>query len=113
MNILIVDDDELICSMLEASLRKAGHHVRVTTNPVEAIAAMDVNTFDLVVTDYNMHTQLTGMDVARHANTKSLRCWMFTSSIDANLEKEFRAVHGERLWDKLEAVEMLDELEAA
>lgn len=64
--ILIVDDDKDILLMLEFSLKKLGPEYEVATaqGSVEAMALIEQNPFDLVLTDYMMK-YMTGVDLAR------------------------------------------------
>ena len=54
--ILVVDDDRLIVSLLEAGLQEAGDKYTVTTafNAEEALAQIRQEMFALVMTDYQM-----------------------------------------------------------
>ena len=64
--ILIVDDDEDIRRLLELSLRRLGPEYEIVTaqNSVAALALIEKENFDLVVTDYMM-PGMTGIDLAR------------------------------------------------
>lgn len=52
--ILIVDDDELFRTMLEAMLRKEGHQVLTASNGTEALARLESTSPDLIMTDILM-----------------------------------------------------------
>lgn len=52
--ILIVDDDELFRTMLEAMLRKEGHRVLIAVNGTEAQALLESTAPDLIMTDILM-----------------------------------------------------------
>lgn len=56
--ILIIDDDFDICFLLQKFLSNRGYIVETATHPKKGLAAMDKQTFDLVITDYRME----GMD---------------------------------------------------
>ncbi len=52
--ILIVEDEEYMREMLVDTLEKEGYDVSVAVNGVEAIKAIEEETFDLIVTDIVM-----------------------------------------------------------
>lgn len=61
-NILAIDDDQLLLSLLEKALGKAGHSVTGVADPVRALHLLDSQSFDLVITDINM-PKLSGLKV--------------------------------------------------
>jgi CheY-like chemotaxis protein len=60
--ILVIDDEEEICSILERFFTKNGHKVKSFTNCAEAIRILKSEEFDLVLCDLVM-PDLTGHDV--------------------------------------------------
>ncbi|HWX20724.1 MAG TPA: response regulator [Candidatus Binatia bacterium] len=52
--VLVVDDDELVCSTLTRILALDGHASEVVSGGSKALAALELGTFDLVITDYEM-----------------------------------------------------------
>ncbi|ADQ16278.1 response regulator transcription factor [Leadbetterella byssophila] len=54
MLILVAEDDELILKTVEFKLKKEGHEVMLTRNGKDAIDAVKVLDFDLVITDIMM-----------------------------------------------------------
>jgi two-component system response regulator HydG len=52
--ILIVDDDTAMCEMLVKGLARKGFHCDFRTSAAEALAVMETDSFDVVVTDLNM-----------------------------------------------------------
>lgn len=63
--ILVVDDSPATCEVLERNLRADGYEVRVAGNVADAFAALERETFDLVVTDLRM-PGADGMELVRH-----------------------------------------------
>ncbi len=64
-SILVVDSDEAFATMLQQSLEQGGeYHATVTTNGVEALQALDGDTFDLAIVDPSL-TDPDGTPVAR------------------------------------------------
>ncbi|HAA02116.1 MAG TPA: Fis family transcriptional regulator, partial [Syntrophobacteraceae bacterium] len=53
-NILIVDDDEDMCSMLARAVRKAGHRVQCAFMLEEGLQAVSSSSFDLVFLDVHL-----------------------------------------------------------
>lgn len=53
-SILLVEDDELVGDMLGTTLFRMGHHIVWKKNPLEALEIVQMEKFDLVITDYNM-----------------------------------------------------------
>ena len=66
--VLYVDDDEVMLLMVGQLLSRAGYHVTSLPSVTDALAALrlDPDTFDLVITDFNMPDG-SGLDVARAA----------------------------------------------
>jgi len=54
MNVLVVDDEQLVCWFLDRALRKWGHEVLTVSSVREAIQALGNKRFDLVITDLKM-----------------------------------------------------------
>jgi CheY-like chemotaxis protein len=64
--VLIVDDDKEIITMLQYSLKSLGadYEIETALGSLEALAKIEKNAFNLVVTDYMMK-DMTGVDLAR------------------------------------------------
>ena len=52
--ILVVDDDEGACELLQAGLSRQGYSVRATTSPREALTLVGEDDVDVVLTDLGM-----------------------------------------------------------
>lgn len=71
--ILIVEDEPLVAFDNEMSLRAEGYVVVATVDSVaEAIAIIDAEPLDLVLTDLSLSGEGSGLDVARHAAGKGV-----------------------------------------
>ena len=57
-NVLVVEDEEAVRSLLALSLKLAGYHVHTASDGLEGLKEMRQRRFDVVVTDY----QMPGMD---------------------------------------------------
>jgi CheY-like chemotaxis protein len=53
-NILVVDDEPLVCEAVKMMLSFDGHVVQAVTNAHDALALLEEHTFDLVITDFEM-----------------------------------------------------------
>ena len=53
-NILVAEDEIANAAVIKAKLNKAGHHVRVVNNGLEAVRAVQAEPFDLVLMDVSM-----------------------------------------------------------
>ncbi len=67
LHILVVDDEELICDVLEKFLSNEGHMVRTVDNGAEAIILAGVSSYDLVLCDMVM-PEVFGYDVIKALN---------------------------------------------
>lgn len=68
-NILIVDDEIVICKSCEKIFKRAGHNVTYTISGKEALRILENNTFDAVFTDLKM-MDVGGMEVLRTIKQK-------------------------------------------
>src|SRR5208337_5598544 len=55
IKVLIVDDEELICSLLSSFLKMNGYYCQSTTEPLQALDMLKRNDFDLVISDIRMN----------------------------------------------------------
>ena len=67
--ILVVDDEAEMCSLLEESLKARGYSVRSTQSPDEALRLLDTTEYAVMVVDIHMEEQ-SGLDVCRAALVK-------------------------------------------
>ena len=68
-NILIVDDELVICKSCEKIFRRAGHNIIYTTSGRQALQILETKTFDVVFTDLKM-IDVGGMEVLRVVKQK-------------------------------------------
>ena len=52
--VLVLDDEPIVCKRLQPALEKAGYEVEVFTKSAEAMARIQVQEFDIVITDLKM-----------------------------------------------------------
>jgi DNA-binding NtrC family response regulator len=65
--LLVVEDERAIGLALSSLLEKEGHRVTVATSADEALALLDAEVFDLVLTDLALGKGKSGLDVLSHA----------------------------------------------
>ena len=61
-NILVIDDEPKMTSLICGALEDLGHRVTTTTRPAEALRLIEAHSFDIVITDLSM-PEISGMDV--------------------------------------------------
>lgn len=69
-NILVCDDEQNICTMLEIALRRHGNKVETVASGEAAKRRIDSALYDVVITDIKM-PEVDGVEVLRHAHTVS------------------------------------------
>ncbi len=67
--ILVIDDEKNITIVIQAMLQKQGFEVVALNDPLEAVALIDAEDFDLVITDLYM-PGMTGMQILDHCRKK-------------------------------------------
>src|SRR5204863_10103465 len=67
--ILLVEDDEILCNLIERNLRARGHKVSVAMDVQSALAYLRSKDVDLIILDINLPDQ-TGWDVLRTARSE-------------------------------------------
>jgi two-component system NtrC family response regulator len=68
-NILVVDDEPKMTSLICGTLEDAGHKVTTTTKPAEALKLIEKHSFDIVITDLSM-PEISGMIILEAALEK-------------------------------------------
>jgi len=88
MNILVVDDDAVVSSMLTVMLETEGHVVQVARGGEEALNCVSELGFDLVLTDLRM-TEMDGITLidALQERRPSLPCILLTGYMTDNVRE--------------------------
>jgi len=77
IRILVVDDEPDILLTLDAVLSERGHYVKTFHNPAEALSHLTssngVTSYDLVITDYRMPGDISGLDIAKQVKERTGR----------------------------------------
>ncbi|MEA1980458.1 MAG: sigma 54-interacting transcriptional regulator, partial [candidate division Zixibacteria bacterium] len=61
-NILVVDDEPKMTSLVCGQLEDANHTVTTSTNPKEALQLIEKHSYDIIITDLSM-PEISGMDI--------------------------------------------------
>ncbi len=64
--ILLVEDDEVLCDLVNRNLEARGHEVSIAEDAHKALTFLRATTYDLIVLDINLPDQ-TGWDILRAA----------------------------------------------
>jgi DNA-binding response OmpR family regulator len=67
--ILLVEDDEVLCDLINRNLEARGHEVSIAEDAQKALTFLRATTYDLIVLDINLPDQ-TGWDVLRAARSE-------------------------------------------
>lgn len=93
--VLVLDDEPIVCERLKTHLEKSAFHVETFTDSEQALARLAEKAFDVVVTDLKMKGA-TGLDVLHYVRTKSegTQVIMITgyASMEAAREAEYAGV---------------------
>ncbi len=96
--ILVIDDEELLIKSLSRLLEKQGYEVYTVRNGSDAVAIMDEDDFDLVISDIRM-PGLSGVETVRQIQEnmskkqKKIPTIFVTGFADDNIEREARKLN--------------------
>jgi len=63
-NVLVVDDEQIVCNSCRKILSQQGHNVQTVLNGREALKKVEENKYDVVIADWKM-PEIDGMEVLR------------------------------------------------
>jgi len=90
--ILVVDDEESMCQVLDIMLSREGYQVTVARSGREAVKVLEKEKFDLLLSDMKLG-DLTGLDVFRAAKQKDPNALMIMISAFASAETAVEAMN--------------------
>jgi len=70
LEVLIIDDEEIVCKRLKPSIERMGCSVETFMDPVEALRRIDEKEFDVVITDVRME-EVDGIQILEHVQESS------------------------------------------
>ena len=71
IEVMVVDDEEVVCDRLKSHLQKSGFVVEIFTESAKALEALDLKRYHVVVTDLKMAGP-TGLDVLYNVRDRGL-----------------------------------------
>ena len=81
--VLVVDDEALICTMLERTLRLDGYEVKSSTSPEDGLGFLKQEPFDVLITDLHM-SGMNGLELLELIRSSS-RAPKFAAFLNAML----------------------------
>ena len=91
LTIMVVDDDEDNCILVEHRLRKTFKHCAVVAckSGSDALTVLQERPIDAIITDHNLGLE-TGSDFIRHARDRGVTCpiLMVTGSEDPRIQRD-------------------------
>ena len=92
--IMVIDDEKIVGDMAKMSLEQEGYLVEAFVNAEPALARLEAQRFDVIVTDYKMKG-VDGMEVLRSVkrNHPDIKVIMITAF--ANLDTAIEALRGQ------------------
>lgn len=90
-NILIVEDEDVLRLTFGEFLKEAGYEVSAAADFDQAMALIDANPFEVIVTDIFLGTQ-TGIDLLREVHEQGLDCTVIMITGEPNLATATEAV---------------------
>jgi two-component system response regulator PilR (NtrC family) len=110
--LLVIDDEESLCQLLEIAFRRLGHQVETVSNVVEARRKIDGRIYDVIICDIRM-PEATGVELLEYARSaRNTAAFVLmtavptvSSAVDAlNLGADRYVVKTDRLIDELKLV---------
>ncbi|MBX3000239.1 MAG: response regulator [Caldilineaceae bacterium] len=92
--VLVVDDEPLLCRMVSVMLKRVGYEIRTAYNGTEALQAVAEQLPDLITLDVMM-PDISGLDVARRLRADertSAIPIVFVTALDRSVSDELRAL---------------------
>ena len=99
--ILVVDDDQETCRFMKELLARPDREIELAYDPDRALAIVGEMPFDLVISDINLNSRLTGLDVLRAFKSASPDAQVLLISGFGSLEMAVDAVLGQSILDRL------------
>ncbi|UCD49461.1 MAG: response regulator [Phycisphaerales bacterium] len=87
MKILIVDDDDIALDMLGESLTEAGHEVEAVTSGHQALAVLDREPIQMVITDWTM-PHMSGLELCKVIRERRMGAYVYVIMLTAHDDPE-------------------------
>jgi len=95
--IIVIDDEKIVCNMCQRVLEAEGYQVEAFTDSVMALARIKEKRFDIVVTDLKME-KVNGMDILREVNERYPDTKVIMLTAYATLDAAIEAIR-EKIFD--------------
>ncbi len=92
--VLVVDDDSDTCSLIADILIEDGYEVEAFTVAEQAMEALEMDRFDLVLADIKM-PRISGVDLLREVRKRDLNTQVVLMTAYASVETAVAALRGE------------------
>ena len=89
--VLLIDNEEGLCRMMEAVLKDSGYQVKSYTRSFEAVEDFEANTYDLVISDIKM-PGMDGLEVLQKIRAKDQRVPVIMITAYATVETSIQAL---------------------
>ena len=89
--IMLIDNEEGLCRMMEAVLKDQGYEVRSFTRPVQAVAEFRAGDYDLIITDIKM-PEMDGLEVLQHIRNRDPEVPVIMMTAYATVEMSIQAL---------------------
>jgi DNA-binding NtrC family response regulator len=90
--ILVVDDEKIVCDMSRVFLTSDGYEVTTFTDSAKARAALETETFDVIITDLKMK-EVDGIELLEFAKEKNPDTKVIVLTAFGTLETAVEAFH--------------------
>ncbi len=90
--ILVVDDEKIVCDMSRICLTGDGYDVTTFTDSTEARAALETETFDVIITDLKMK-EVDGIELLEFAKERNPEAKVILLTAFGSLETAMEAFH--------------------
>ena len=89
--IMLIDNEEGLCRMMEAVLKDQGYLVKSFTRPVQAIAEFSAGDYDLIISDIKM-PEMDGLEVLQHVRNRDPEVPIIMITAYATVEMSIQAL---------------------
>jgi DNA-binding NtrC family response regulator len=89
--IMLIDNEEGLCRMMEAVLKDQGYLVKSFTRPVQAVAEFTAGDYDLIISDIKM-PEMDGLEVLQHVRNRDPEVPIIMITAYATVEMSIQAL---------------------
>ena len=89
--IMLVDNEEGLCRMMEAVLMDQGYQVKSFTRPVQAVAEFSAGDYELIISDIKM-PEMDGLEVLQHIRNRDPEVPVIMITAYATVEMSIQAL---------------------